>query len=183
MTSLAVVCFLFGHRPATPDRCRCGAAVLPQDGTRTRVRHVLSCFFLGHHYVRLGARHGHHEYTCLDCGHPLLFRATRDPYATRERFLKKVRYLCNLFGHRVHTVTRRAGLTEYACNCGHSFLREEADLERVTHPPVCLVAGHFVRFLEERRGHVEHVCEGCGHTFFFPRAGRAASWTSEPRAA
>ncbi len=39
-------------------------------------------------------------------------------------FKKKVRYLCGLFGHRVRHVTTRDGYEEFACFCGHSFLKE-----------------------------------------------------------
>lgn len=172
----AVTCALFGHRvdnrefaqaPGPERRCGCGEEYLPQDGGDTRVRHTLSCFFRRHTYVRSGTRQGHHEYMCVQCGHPVLFRVDRDPYARAERFGKKVRYLCNLFGHDVHTVCQRQGFTEYACDCGHTFLRPQPGLARVTHPPACTVAGHFVRFLEHRDGYAEFRCRNCGHTFGF----------------
>ena len=184
MSMAAVTCSLFGHRAGTTGSCRCGTPILPKDGERTRIRHVLSCFFLGHNYERMATRNEHHEYACRHCGHPLLFPVATDPYATREAFAKKVRYLCNLFGHRVHTVTRRAGATEYACHCGHSFLRDAEGLARVTHPLVCVVAGHFVRFVEDRNGYAEHVCTNCGHTFCFAAADtRAAAPAPERQAA
>jgi hypothetical protein len=104
---------------------------------------------------------------CQQGGHPLLFAVDSDPYQAAGRFNKKVRYLCNLFGHRAHVVTERAGLTEYACGCGHTFLREARDLSRVTHPPICTLLGHFVRFVERRGGYSEHACLNCGHTFRF----------------
>jgi predicted RNA-binding Zn-ribbon protein involved in translation (DUF1610 family) len=176
----AVTCALFGHRvdnrefarAAGPERrCGCGEEYLPQDGAHTRVRHTLSCFLREHTYVRSGTRHGHHEYMCVQCGHPLLFRVDRDPYAGVDQFGKKVRYLCNLFGHDVHTVCQRHGFTEYACDCGHTFLRPQAGLARATHPPVCTVAGHFVRFIERRDGYEEFRCRNCGHTFGFAESG------------
>jgi DNA-directed RNA polymerase subunit RPC12/RpoP len=173
-----VSCAFFGHRVDNRERARGGSAVLacgcgePYLGRRgeTRVRHTVSCFVKGHTYVPTGARHGHNEYVCTRCGHPLLFARDCDPYARQERFGKKVRYLCNLFGHAVHTVCRRSGFTEYACGCGHTFLRPVDGLARVTHPPVCLFAGHFVRFVEHRDGHAEYRCRNCGHTFGFVEA-------------
>jgi hypothetical protein len=74
-------------------RCRCGTAYLGMDGTHTHVRHTLSCF-LGHHtYTKLIERDGHTEYVCVQCGHPLLFEADRDPHRESSIFKKKVRYL------------------------------------------------------------------------------------------
>ena len=149
-------CALFGHAvdnrrfaaSAPAKACGCGERILDEDGAETRTRHTLSCFFGGHSYSRVGSRDGHNEYVCLQCGHPLLFETHSDPYSDEARFEKKVRYLCNLFGHRAHVVTRRAGMTEYACGCGHTFLRRAPDLVRVTHPPVCTLLGHYVRFVE-----------------------------------
>ena len=127
----------------------------------------MSCF-LGHHrYRRAGRREGHHEYLCERCGHPLLFDETRDPHARQDSFPKKVRYLCGLFGHRVHRVCERHGLTEYACSCVHSFLRAEPSLEVVRHPLSCVALGHYVAFLERRAGHGEYLCRTCGHPFGF----------------
>jgi hypothetical protein len=171
-------CALFGHRVDNrefsrargPARsCGCGREYLKEDG-ETRVRHTLSCFFSGHTYIRTGTRDGHNEYVCDRCGHPLLFAVDRDPYAGGGRFAKKVRYLCNLLGHHVHTVSTRHGFTEYACACGHTFLRRQPGLARVTHPPICTVAGHFIRFVERRDGYAEHRCRNCGHTFGFVQA-------------
>lgn len=130
-----------------------------------RIGHVFSCFLLGHEYEPAGMREGHNEYACLRCGHPLLFESANDPFAGQARFVKKVRYLCNLFGHHVHEVTRRHGYTEYACACGHSFLRRQPDLRIVKHPPICTFAGHFIDFVEVRRELSECVCSNCGHTF------------------
>ena len=97
-----VSCALLGHhvdnhvflatRNPSHRTCRCGAAYLGLDGSLTRVRHTLSCF-LGHHtYQHLVDRDNHHEYVCVQCGHPLLFAADRDPYASSALFDKKVLY-------------------------------------------------------------------------------------------
>jgi hypothetical protein len=175
-------------------RCRCGASYLARDGSVTRVRHTLSCF-LGHHtYTPLTDRDGCREYVCVQCGHPLMFRDGADPYRQAAGFRKKVRYLCGLFGHRVSAVTTRDGWTEYACHCGHSFLkadppacperaervegseRRESKAQKGTtirHPLVCVLLGHFVRYLTSRGGYDEFVCVNCGHPFCFARAGMA----------
>ena len=143
--------------------------MLARDASATHVRHVLSCF-LGHHtYVRTGTRSGHNEYMCHDCGHPLLFRCESDPYEPARPFAKRVRYLCSLFGHAVHTVGMRGGLTEYACGCGHSFLREARHRTRVFHPLACFFRGHFVAFFSIRDGFAEFRCRVCGHPFGFGR--------------
>ena len=71
---------------------------------------------------------------CVRCGHPLLFHEDVDPYTTRLTFQKKVRYLCGLFGHRVDTVATRDGFVEYACHCGHTFLRAEWVARRYVTP-------------------------------------------------
>jgi hypothetical protein len=157
--------------------CGCGQVILRDDGSETRTRHTLSCF-LGHHrYSRVGTRDGHNEYMCRQCGHPLLFAVGNDPYRAAPSFQKRVRYLCGVLGHRVHVVTERAGRTEYACGCGHSFLKSERSLGKVTHPLVCVALGHFVQFVERRDGYSEHCCRNCGHTFGFrtPDARRAAA--------
>ena len=165
----AILCALFGHEVdgRTRTYCRCGAAILAEDPTETRIRHNVTCFLSGHDYVPVGERHGHREYACVACGHPLLFEVGRDPYADCSRYRKRVRYFCKLFGHRVHAVVDRADKTEYACFCGHTFLRSERGATTVRHPPLCLFAGHFVRFVERRAGHAEYVCRRCGHTFAF----------------
>ena len=90
-----------------------------------------------------------------------------DPYRECSVFTKKVRYLCNLFGHKVHQVTNRSSFAEYACDCGHSFLKRRTGMVMVNHPLVCLLAGHFVQFVEMRNGHAEFLCRNCGHTFCF----------------
>lgn len=153
--------------------CRhCHEPFLRQDGGLTHTRHVLGCFLRHHTYVRTGERNRHHEYTCLRCGHPLLFAAPDDPYTHAGRFRKKVRYLCGLFGHAVHIVGERHRLTEYACACGHPFLLSARGLSRVTHPLRCTLSGHRVAFLERREGYREHRCVDCGHTFGVAALGR-----------
>jgi len=173
-TATRLSCALFGHavdnrrfRVEGHKRCPCGEPILDEDGSETRVRHTLSCFLRHHAYVKSGQRDGHDEYVCVRCGHPLLFRTGAGGYAGLSGFRKRVRYLCNLFGHAVHVVTERNGFSEYACSCGHSFLRRQGGLGWITHPPICTVAGHFVRFVERRDGYAEHVCRNCGHTFGF----------------
>jgi hypothetical protein len=157
----------FRRRHSQERSCRCGETYLRTDGSCTRVRHTLSCF-LGHHtYVRMADRDRHHEYVCVQCGHPLVFAADSDPYGARRQFKKKVRYLCGLFGHRVHRVTVRDGFVEHACLCGHSFLKNDRELELIRHPMVCVVAGHFVRYVASRAGYSEYVCRNCGHPFCF----------------
>jgi hypothetical protein len=157
-------CALWGHHvdnrvfeqtPGPFRHCRCGSAYLAEGGRDTRVRHTLSCF-LGHHtYRRLSDRDGHHEYVCVQCGHPLLFHADRDPYAAEARFAKKVRYLCGLFGHRVERAARRNGFIEYACHCGHSFLKSEIAGTTIRHPLNCVLRGHWIRFVTRRAGFAE----------------------------
>ena len=44
----------------------------------------------------------------------------------------------------MHFVASRQGFHEYACDCGHSFLKAEPGRSEVKHPPVCLFAGHFL---------------------------------------
>ena len=96
----------------------------------------------------------------------MLFRSQgSDSYAQESAFRKKVRYFCNLFGHHVHRVAERGNFTEYACACGHSFLKPKKNLQTITHPVVCLLVGHFVGFFERRNGFAEHLCRNCGHTF------------------
>src|ERR671910_2852068 len=109
----AISCALWGHvvdnqassaARGLPRRCRCGAEYLGDDGSKTHVRHTLSCFLRHHTYVRLADRDGVHEYVCVRCGHPLVYPADRDPFANREIFGKKVRYACGLLGHHVEAV-------------------------------------------------------------------------------
>jgi DNA-directed RNA polymerase subunit RPC12/RpoP len=132
-----------------------------------RIGHVVSCFLLGHEYKILGTRHEHREYVCIYCGHPLLFRAGRDRSFHERKLVKCVKYFCNLFGHRAHEVCDRNGFTEYACNCGHSFLKKEKGLLSIQHPLVCTFRGHLISRVEERSGLIEYVCRNCGHTFCF----------------
>jgi DNA-directed RNA polymerase subunit RPC12/RpoP len=149
-------------------RClRCGTEILQDDGSPTHVGHTFSCFFGGHTYRKGGMRDGHQEYLCVRCGHPLLFHAESDPYSARGAFKKRVRYLCGLTGHRVHEVARRAGGMEFACHCGHSFIRGIRPTTRIRHPLVCVFFGHAVGFIATRYGQSEFVCTNCGHTFFF----------------
>jgi hypothetical protein len=169
-------CALWGHhvdnhvfRQSDTDhrQCRCGADYLGEDLSFTRVRHTLSCFLGKHHYEKLADRDGCHEYVCTQCGHPLLFEAARDPYAASATFKKKVRYLCGLFGHRAKHVGTRHGYEEYACFCGHSFLKLGTVSGKIRHPAICVIAGHFIHFLAKRGGYAEYVCRNCGHPFCF----------------
>ena len=181
-------CALWGHvvdnevfrRSSGRDRrCRCGTDYLAEDGTLTHVRHTLSCFLRHHTYVRLADRDGVHEYVCVRCGHPLVFPADADRFAHRDRFAKKVRYACGLFGHRVRAVAVRNGFVEYACHCGHSFLKDSGSgsaqalrpgsgrPRTIRHPLVCFFTAHRLRFLTRRDGYAEYVCTDCGHPFCF----------------
>ncbi len=169
------LCALFGHsvyhlrslysRSAAPV-CACGVSYLHRD-RETRIRHTVSCFLFGHTYVPVGERDAHHEYVCIACGHPLLFTKGGDPIADRGRAKKRVRYACNLFGHRVHFVSTLHGWTEHACFCGHSFLNGKRVASRITHPLACLFLGHFVSFVTIRKNYAEYRCRTCGHTFSF----------------
>ena len=158
---------VFRHASGATRTCRCGTTYLPEDGTTTHVRHTLSCFLRHHTYARLADRDGVHEYVCVRCGHPLVYPAEIDPFADRERFGKKVRYLCGLFGHRVQSVAVRNGFTEYACHCGHSFLKPESGARLIRHPLICFFRAHRIRFLSRRCGFAEYVCTDCGHPFCF----------------
>jgi DNA-directed RNA polymerase subunit RPC12/RpoP len=158
--------FLLGERACT----RCGQAMLRDDRSVFRVGHTLACFFINHTYERVGERDGHTEYACVRCGHPLLFATGSDPYADRGVFDKRVRYRCGLFGHHVHRVTERDGGTEYACRCGHTFVRHPAGLSLVRHPLRCVLLGHWISFVETRGRFSEYACRTCGHPFLFTRA-------------
>jgi hypothetical protein len=173
---LRLCCALFGHRvdnhlckqiPASSRHCRCGVAFLQEDDSETRIGHIIRCFLLGHHYTKIGQRDGHNEYVCSLCGHPLLLEVSQDPYQQVEAYRKRVRYRCNLFGHRVHKVGERNEFSEYACRCGHSFLKREKLALKIRHPLICLFAGHYIHFLGRRNGYAEYLCRGCGHTFCF----------------
>jgi hypothetical protein len=171
-----LVCALFGHQVSNPEfararglakHCRCGEAFLKKSGEETRISHTVSCFLFGHNYTRVGIRDGHWEYVCNQCGHPLLFEPGQTLYVKKRSFRKKVRYLCNLLGHRVHRVTERNNLTEYACSCGHSFIKSEKQSDFIKHPLICLFAGHYINHIESRNGYAEFLCRNCGHTFCF----------------
>ncbi len=150
----------------TERTCSCGETILSE--SVTRIRHVIRCFLAGHTYVFVGPRNRHQEYMCTRCGHPLLFRMHRNPFHSKSSFRKKVRYLCNLFGHKVHLVTKRESFHEYACFCGHSFFKEATEIGCITHPLICLFTGHFVDKVCERNDLTEFVCRNCGHTFLIP---------------
>ena len=163
----------FRREPPSANRrqCPCGTAYLAEDGSFTHVRHTLTCFFGHHTYTKVIERDGHREYACVQCGHPLVFHADHDPYGDSAIFNKKVRYLCGLFGHRVHMVVDRDGFREFACHCGHSFLKPEGDHElHITHPAICVTSGHRIRFVARRAGYAEFVCRDCGHPFCFADA-------------
>lgn len=183
---MRVSCALWGHvvdnevfRQNGSRRCRCGADYLPEDGGATHVRHTLSCFLRHHTYIRLADRDGVHEYVCVRCGHPLVFPATADRFAHKERFAKKVRYACGLFGHRVQAVAERNGFVEYACFCGHSFLKRAGGARKIHHPLRCFFFAHRIVFVTTREGYAEYVCTDCGHPFCFvvPQAAVVSSPT------
>ena len=163
----SISCAIFGHcvDHSGKNVCRCGASILAAKDSCTRIRHVVSCFLRGHRYTFVAARDDHEEYACTICGHPLLFAIGKNPFSQKKRFEKKVRYLCNLFGHNVHFVVERDGFAEYACDCGHTFLKSARNLTAVKHPLICLFAGHFVNVTRSGSGWNEFVCENCGHTF------------------
>ena len=171
----SVSCTLLGHKVDhtriskdnfTPC-ARCGTAILDRGLTISRVAHTLSCFFGWHHYVAVGMRAAHHEYVCERCGHSLLFELARDQYSSRDKFNKKVDYACGLFGHRVHVVATGSNATEYACRCGHPFLKSQPALTVIRHPLKCVLLGHFVTLNELRGEWTEYVCIRCGHPFCF----------------
>lgn len=169
-----LVCAVWGHAVhnqafARDGRActRCGRHLLWDDDEVIRVGHTLSCFLRHHTYEEVVRRDGHTEYACVRCGHPLLFRTDADPYAGRDRFAKKVRYLCGLFGHRVHAVTERGHGTEYACHCGHTFVHQPGGRDMVHHPLTCVLLGHWVSFIGARGSFSEYACVTCGHPFLF----------------
>ena len=176
---LPAICLLFGHSvnhsriasdSGTPC-ARCGNAILEQRNKISHVSHSLSCFFGRHHYVRVASRKAHHEYVCERCGHPLLFECVGDPYAGEGKFEKRVNYACGLLGHRVHVVATRSTATEYACGCGHSFVKPKKDISVIRHPLACVVLGHFIKINEVRGEWAEYICCRCGHPFCFKIAG------------
>ena len=146
---------------------RCGGRILGDDDGSVRIGHTLSCFLRHHTYVEVTRRHGHTEYACVRCGHPLLFRTSADPYDGLAGFAKRVRYRCGLFGHHVHAVTERDGGTEYACHCGHTFVHQPRRQDVVRHPLACVLLGHWVSYVVRRRGFSEYACRTCGHPFLF----------------
>jgi hypothetical protein len=93
--------------------------------------------------------------------------AGEDRYRDKPLFDKRVRYLCGLLGHRVHVVTVRNGGIEYACRCGHSFVRRRPGRVFVRHPLACFLLGHWVIFVARRARHSEYACRRCGHPFLF----------------
>jgi DNA-directed RNA polymerase subunit RPC12/RpoP len=95
-----------------------------------------------------------------------VFPAGSDPFASRGQFTKKVRYACGLFGHRVQAVAERNGFVEYACFCGHSFLKASGAV-KIRHPLVCVFFAHRIVFVTAREGYAEYVCTDCGHPFCF----------------
>ena len=171
----SATCKLLGHKvhhttiaKDSATRCvRCGTAILDRGHGVSRVAHTLSCFFGWHHYIAVASRAAHNEYVCERCGHPLLFELARDPYSSHDKFKKKVNYLCGLFGHRVHIVETGSKTTEYACRCGHSFVKTQKALTLIRHPPTCVVLGHFLTVNEIRGEWTEYVCIRCGHPFCF----------------
>lgn len=179
VVSASVRCTLLGHKvhhttiakDSSTQCVRCGAAILDQNHAVSRVAHTLSCFFGWHHYVSVGTRADHNEYVCERCGHPLLFESARDPYSIQDKFRKKVNYACGLLGHRVHVVETRSKTTEYACRCGHSFIKEQKSLSVIRHPLACMTLGHYVTVNEIRDHWTEFVCVRCGHPFCFKLAG------------
>lgn len=168
-------CALFGHkvhhtkisRDASTPCARCGASILEPSSGVSRVAHTLSCFFGKHQYAPIATRAGHHEYVCEKCGHSLLFEAAHDPHASLSKFKKRVNYGCGLFGHRVHVVTERSEAIEYACQCGHSFVKSQNALKVIRHPLACIMLGHFVIGNEIRGEWAEYLCSRCGHPFSF----------------
>jgi predicted RNA-binding Zn-ribbon protein involved in translation (DUF1610 family) len=137
----------------------------------------LGCILFGHSVdnSRFGCDARGSSRVCL-CGSAYLQNGGEE-----TRIRHTVSCFTNLFGHRVHAVTERAGFSEYACECGHNFLKRAQRLKRVTHPLICPLVGHFVSHVEQRGSYGEYVCRNCGHTFLFagcptgatpPRVGR-----------
>jgi DNA-directed RNA polymerase subunit RPC12/RpoP len=182
----SAICTLLGHKvhhttiaKDSATRCaRCGVAILDPGHSVSRVAHTLSCFFGWHHYVAVARRAAHNEYVCERCGHPLLFELARDPYSSHDKFKKRVNYACGLLGHRVHVVETGSETTEYACRCGHSFVKAQKALNVIRHPLTCVVLGHFVTVNEIRGEWTEYVCIRCGHPFCF-RIARSGPLESE----
>ena len=176
--SAALTCLLLGHKvdytsvaENSGAQCvRCSTAILGWGDRMTRVAHTLSCFFFSHNYIRVAQRAAHNEYVCEKCGHPLLFEITHDPYSTQNRFDKRVNYGCGTFGHRVHVVETGSRTTEYACRCGHSFVKKQTALNVIRHPLKCVLFGHLIAMHRMRDAWAEYLCLRCGHPFCFRRA-------------
>ncbi len=168
-------CALFGHKvhhtKISRDACatcaRCGASILETGNSVSHVAHTLSCFFGKHQYIPITTRANHHEYVCEKCGHSLLFEIARDPYASLGKFKKRVNYACGLFGHRVHVVAQRSKVIEYACRCGHSFVKSQTAMKVIRHPLACVLLGHVIVDNEVRDEWAEYICRRCGHPFYF----------------
>lgn len=167
-----LACFVLGHHfdnrisfKETSGQCQCGESLINEDGLAVHVRHNLVCLLGGHTYEKIGERDGHCEYVCESCGHPMLFAMEASPYARQDHFRKFVRPQCGLAGHEVHIVTERGGMTEYACDCGHSFLLLQSELTKVRHPLTCLLTGHSIKPFARLDGIREFRCENCGHPF------------------
>ena len=179
----SAVCTLLGHRVHHTridedfrTRCvRCDTPILGGNESASRVAHTLSCFLGWHHYVPVARRADHNEFVCERCGHPLLFAVDRDPYSSNSKFKKKVNYGCGLFGHRVHVVRTETETTEYACRCGHTFVRHPEGRSLVRHPLRCVLLGHWISFVDTRGRFSEYACRTCGHPFLFKRAPAALS--------
>jgi hypothetical protein len=75
-------------------------------------------------------------------------------------------------GHKVHEVAKRADGVEFACFCGHSFVRKWSSERKIRHPWTCVFLGHFVSTTGRRFGLSEYMCRNCGHPFLFPVHGR-----------
>jgi len=75
----------------------------------------------------------------------------------------------------------RDGFVEYACFCGHSFLKEQKIEGKIRHPAICVVAGHYIHFLSRRAGYAEYVCRNCGHPFCFADPAPQHGKIAEPR--
>src|SRR5262245_40524468 len=172
-------CVLLGHRAA--NRCTCRSEPFAEDDSLRHIRHVMSCFLGGHHFVKLVNRKSHGEYVCHACGHQLLLKTADGFLAAGEPFSRRPRYFCSVFGHRVRSIGERNGLIEYDCGCGHSFMKREWALKRVKHPVTCTLFGHFVRFFGRRDGYSEYLCTLCGHTFCYRCAPDTTHSNCEPR--
>ncbi len=179
-------CFFLGHhfdnrKSATTvaGQCHCGEPLLRADDAAVHVRHNLACLLGGHTYEKHGERDGHGEYICTSCGHPMLFVLEVSPYARQDRFRKFVQPRCGLGGHPVHIVTRRSGMTEYACDCGHSFLLPQPALTKVRHPLICLLTGHSIKPFARWDGVPEFRCEHCGHPFCLTTAPATTNATTD----